>query len=79
MPIYDYQCASCGAFDQMRGVAARDLPAQCPQCGMAAPRIPNGLPVLLRHENRQEAYDEGAYLGMHRVECLCCQRRGDNA
>jgi len=72
MPIYDYRCDACGAFDQMRSVAARDLPAECPWCGMAAVRIPNGFPVLLRHADDQAASDDGAYLARHRTGCRCC-------
>ncbi|TDN70203.1 zinc ribbon domain-containing protein [Paraburkholderia sp. BL10I2N1] len=73
MPIYEYRCDACGAFDQMRSVAARDLPADCPRCGMAASRIRNGLPILLRYADDQAVTDEGTYLASHRAECLCCR------
>jgi len=39
MPIYDYQCASCGEFSQMRPMAESALDHACPQCGEDAPRI----------------------------------------
>jgi putative FmdB family regulatory protein len=39
MPTYDYACARCGGFDALRTLARRNEPADCPQCGAAAPRV----------------------------------------
>jgi putative FmdB family regulatory protein len=34
MPIYEYRCERCGAvFSELRRIAERDEPAQCPNCG----------------------------------------------
>ncbi|WP_130390067.1 FmdB family zinc ribbon protein [Cupriavidus agavae] len=49
MPTYDYRCDKCGDFSQLRPMASRDLPAECPLCGepsrralVAAPALPGG-------------------------------------
>ena len=33
MPVYDYLCARCGPFTEMRPMAECDLPHKCPECG----------------------------------------------
>jgi putative FmdB family regulatory protein len=38
MPVYDYLCARCGPFTEMRPMAECDLPHKCPECGKKAPR-----------------------------------------
>jgi len=46
MPTYDYACPSCGDFDALRRVSARDEPAACPDCGAASPRVFANAPRL---------------------------------
>jgi putative FmdB family regulatory protein len=38
MPIYDYRCAGCGPFREMRPMLASHLPQTCPACGEPAER-----------------------------------------
>lgn len=39
MPLYEYQCASCGhAFEKLTRSADRDKDCQCPECGKPANR-----------------------------------------
>ena len=38
MPVYDYLCAECGPFSEIRPMAECDLPLDCPHCGDEAPR-----------------------------------------
>jgi putative FmdB family regulatory protein len=38
MPLYDYCCATCGTFTEMRPMAEYDQPAACPECGADSPR-----------------------------------------
>lgn len=39
MPIYEYDCATCGdAFTRLRPIAAAAEPAACPSCGAPAQR-----------------------------------------
>jgi len=45
MPVYDYNCADCGVFTDLRPMALATEPCDCPDCGQAAPR------VLLRAPN----------------------------
>jgi putative FmdB family regulatory protein len=46
MPTYDYVCSPCGGFDALRSLADRDLPARCPACGAASPRVLVAAPRL---------------------------------
>jgi putative FmdB family regulatory protein len=38
MPVYEYLCADCGAFEGMRPMSESAMPAACPECGCDAPR-----------------------------------------
>jgi putative FmdB family regulatory protein len=38
MPLYEYDCASCGPFRDWRGMADYSKPAKCPECGKRSPR-----------------------------------------
>jgi putative FmdB family regulatory protein len=38
MPFYDYLCAKCGPFTDMRPMVESSLPLGCPGCGKKAPR-----------------------------------------
>ncbi|MFZ3081744.1 FmdB family zinc ribbon protein [Rhodoferax ferrireducens] len=46
MPTYDYACPSCGGFDAIRSLAARNEPCACPACGTEAPRVFVSAPWL---------------------------------
>jgi putative FmdB family regulatory protein len=36
MPLYDYQCAQCGPFTELRPMAECEAPSACPGCGCCA-------------------------------------------
>jgi len=39
MPIYEYECKSCGEkFELRRGMADTDAEIRCPKCGAKHPR-----------------------------------------
>ena len=39
MPIYEYECSSCGQrFELRRGIADSDSEIKCPKCGAERPR-----------------------------------------
>ena len=38
MPIYGYDCDSCGPFTDMQPMSRASEPMPCPDCGEAAPR-----------------------------------------
>jgi putative FmdB family regulatory protein len=46
MPTYDYACAACGGFDAIKSLSQRDVPAACPECGGASPRVFVAAPQL---------------------------------
>jgi len=46
MPTYDYDCGRCGGFDAFRALADRNEPADCPDCGVASPRVLVSAPRL---------------------------------
>jgi putative FmdB family regulatory protein len=39
MPLYDYECGSCGPFREWRGMSEWEAPAPCPSCSLPAPRL----------------------------------------
>lgn len=39
MPIYDYNCVSCGPFDALRQMSQRDEALECPECGALSARV----------------------------------------
>jgi putative FmdB family regulatory protein len=76
MPIYEYACDTCGAFDSMRPVSRRDEQAPCPECGVLSPRVASGSTVLLAQRGRKmpaEEGVEGAYGFRHQGGCGCCR------
>ncbi|BAT59583.1 zinc ribbon domain protein [Variibacter gotjawalensis] len=84
MPVYEYLCDSCGPFTDMRPMAESDLPNDCPDCGITAPRViltaPNfsGLSAERRaayatNEKSQHAPQSSAeYKAQHGANCSCC-------
>ncbi len=39
MPVYEYECKSCGEkFERKRGIAESDSKVKCPKCGAKEPR-----------------------------------------
>jgi putative FmdB family regulatory protein len=55
MPIYQYECASCGTFDVMRSIADRDQRHVCPQCGAQTSRVMTGSAMLSLMPQSQRA------------------------
>jgi putative FmdB family regulatory protein len=39
MPTYEYECADCGPFAEVRPMAEYDRAQSCPDCGQEAPRL----------------------------------------
>jgi putative FmdB family regulatory protein len=72
MPVYDYECASCGAFEAVRRIAERDDPAACPECGATAARVTIGAPSVGSSGPDASVADAGSYGMRHRGGCLCC-------
>ncbi|BAN23193.1 FmdB family zinc ribbon protein [Caballeronia insecticola] len=73
MPVYDYECAGCGAFEAMRRIAERDEPAACPHCGATAARVTIGAPSVGGAGASDGGAEEAGGYGMrHRGGCACC-------
>lgn len=50
MPIYEYQCTSCGLkFDALRSMRSADLPIECERCHSAETK--RMLSVFLAHNS----------------------------
>ncbi|GAB7522909.1 FmdB family zinc ribbon protein [Paraburkholderia sp. 2C] len=56
MPVYDFQCTTCGPFAVMRSVAARDLPVHCPDCGTSASRMISAPALALMSGTQRNAH-----------------------
>jgi len=84
MPVYDYFCARCGPFTDMRPMADSALPHECPACGEDAPRAFLTAPYLavmtserrLAHTtNERSASSPQALSSLQRTHgsgCGCC-------
>jgi putative FmdB family regulatory protein len=84
MPVYDYLCAECGPFSELKPMSAWNDPCNCPVCdraserailhspfiaGMdAAKRAAIGINERSAHEP-QSSRDRSA----HRAGCACCR------
>src|ERR1700732_741501 len=71
MPVYDYACAECGAFEVIRCIADRDAATRCPRCEKPAERVTVGAPSL-GGSSSDGGDDTGSYGLRHRGGCLCC-------
>jgi putative FmdB family regulatory protein len=84
MPIYDFECASCGPFSVMRRIADREKPCRCPECGSEGGRVISAPSLALMagasrtahaaneraaHAPRQSSDGPSA---RHRPGCSCC-------
>jgi len=90
MPIYQYECDSCGSFDVMRSIADRDLPHLCPGCGMQTTRaITAGAMLALMPASRRDAFatnersanepTSSKSLGYrHGPGCSCCKPKASS-
>jgi len=85
MPPYEYLCARCGPFTQMRSMAEYDLPAGCPQCASEAPRViltaPNcstlSAQARIAHATNERSANAPRRLSTqpHSAGCSCCSGR----
>jgi putative FmdB family regulatory protein len=56
MPVYDFQCTTCGPFAVLRSIAARDLPTRCPDCGASASRLVSAPALALMTGTQRHAH-----------------------
>jgi putative FmdB family regulatory protein len=83
MPIYEYGCDDCGPFTMLRPMADYATPQQCPECGVAAPRVMLTVPSIAGMSssrraafatNERSAHEPrlASATGAHRPGCGCC-------
>ena len=84
MPVYDYLCARCGPFTDLRPMAVCDRPHQCPGCGKDAPRAFLTAPYFaamsaerrLAYATNEKSAASPAVLSnlknSHGAGCRCC-------
>lgn len=70
MPLYDYDCPSCGLFEASRRMAERDEALPCPACGDLAQRHINTKAASFGGDGGDEG--AGSYGMRHRGGCSCC-------
>ncbi len=70
MPTYEYECADCGPFSEVRPMAEFDRPQPCPDCGTDAPRLLTA-PALSGGAQQTNAGTALAHTG----GCACCMPR----
>ncbi len=68
MPTYEYECADCGPFTDVRPMAEYDRPQPCPDCGALAPRLLTCAAI----GGGAAAPDSGAAVRSHAGGCACC-------
>jgi putative FmdB family regulatory protein len=47
MPIYEYECRSCGPFSEARPMAVSALPSVCPLCTAQAQRVLSATAIAI--------------------------------
>lgn len=79
MPIYEYQCNSCGPFAALRRMSEFELPTICDSCGESAARIISAprLAVIekssrVAHERNEKSAHEPSF--SRRSSCGCSGR-----
>jgi putative FmdB family regulatory protein len=69
MPLYDYECGSCGPFRGWRSMSRSDQNAKCPACGKPSQRLV-AMPFLtcisqnarIAHERNEKSADQPAVM-----------------
>jgi len=83
MPVYDYECPSCGPFAVLRSMSEFELPHDCPGCGSEAPRAILVAPAIagvsrarrIAIETNERSSHEPRKSSAHGPGCGCCSGR----
>lgn len=65
MPLYDYECATCGPFRDWQPMSRSDQDVECPSCGTPSKRL-MAMPFLtcispnvrIAHERNEKSADQ---------------------
>jgi putative FmdB family regulatory protein len=72
MPTYEYECADCGPFSEVRPMAEFDRQQPCPDCAQPAPRL---LTAPALGGGTQETNATATPASAHAGGCACCMPR----
>lgn len=80
MPVYDYECRTCGVFTALRPMAEYASPMDCPECEGPARRVMVTAPMLASMDaerksafaTNERASHEPKQLSKHGAGCSCC-------
>ena len=78
MPLYEFHCPECGPFAELRSIAQRDVPIQCPECSrkalrqVCAPNLALMAPNLRQaHARNEKSQHEPRVSGTHSCGSRC--------
>lgn len=57
MPLYEYECESCGVFTALRKMSESSLPACCDECGCESPRILSVPKLAIMDKMQRSAHE----------------------
>lgn len=57
MPLYEYECDSCGVFTALRKMSESSLPATCEECGCESPRILSVPKLAIMDKMQRSAHE----------------------
>ena len=57
MPLYDYECQSCGTFREWRSMAEWETNAPCPSCLLPSPRLAAAPMLAVLSSNNRIAHE----------------------
>ena len=86
MPVYDYECRSCGVFTALRPMAACDTPCECPECTAPSQRVFLRMPGLAMMDgatraahttNEKSRHAPQRAADGHGANCGCCKAKNN--
>jgi len=57
MPVYEYECDTCGVFTALRKMSESAAPAACEECGCESPRIMSAPRLAVMDKSQRVAHE----------------------
>lgn len=57
MPLYEFMCAECGPFTELRRLSECDMPMECPSCAAQAARMISAPRLAIMAKNNRTAWE----------------------